>query len=132
MTLTISRFLKKGYVPLACNKYAGVAWQGEYLKNFWMWNGQFMETSEGERIQTVRVTELKEAALRYWRDGWIPLRAIDAEFLRRMEGALRAHRGLLKEGVKFDDAPFLALPGKVPEQYLSVREKEFIGNGDLR
>lgn len=109
-------FNKKGYFPLALNRYAGIAWQGEYLKDFWMWNRQFNEEKGNRRhIQTVRVTELKDAALRFWRDGWIPVKPIDEGMLRRMEQALRCHRGLKAEGVRFPDTDFLKMPEEIPE-----------------
>lgn len=110
MTLTVNSFIKKGYVPLAVNRYAGIAWQGEYLKDFWMWNGRYIEDGAGaEVLQTFRVSTVKEAALRYWKDGWTPLKPIDEDFLRKLEQALRSHRGLKAEGVRFPDMPFLEM-----------------------
>ena len=128
MSLTARSFLDKGYIPLACNRYAGVAWQGEYLADFWMWNTQLTQCEGGnKRIQTVKVNELKEAAIRYWRDGWVPLKPVDEDFLRRMEGALRTHRGLKKEGVNFPDGPFLKMPEPIPVEFLDAESKNYIG-----
>lgn len=108
MTITVNSFLKRGYVPIAVNKYAGIAWEGEYLKDFWMWNRQYIDCSDGaRRIQTVKVATLKEAALRYWRDNWVPLTPVDEPFLERMEESLRNHRGLKAEGVRFPEGRFL-------------------------
>lgn len=128
MSLTARSFLDKGYIPLACNRYAGVAWQGEYLADFWMWNTQLTRCEGGgKRVQTVKVNELKEAALRYWRDGWVPLKSVDEDFLRRMEGALRTHRGLKKEGVNFPDGPFLNKPEPIPVEFLGAEAKNYLG-----
>jgi len=104
--------MKKGYIPLALNRYAAIAWQGEYLGDFWMWNGQY-NAGAGSTPQTVKVTALKEAALRYWRDKWVPLKW-DEDLLKRMEDALRAHKGLKAEGVAFPAGRFLPEPGAVP------------------
>lgn len=128
MRLTARSFLDRGYIPLACNRYAGVAWQGEYLKDFWMWNSQLTHYEGGVRlIQTVKVSELKEAALRYWRDGWVPLKPVDSAFLRRMEGALRAHRGLKKEGIDFPDTPFLKMPEPIPVEFFGAEVRAYLG-----
>jgi len=122
--------MKRGYIPLTCNSYAGIAWQGEYLPEFWMWNGCFTSSEDGSRyIETVRVSELKEAALRLWRDGWVPLRPVDGALLRRMEQALRAHRGLREQGAEFPDGPFLDAPAPVPEEHLSPEAREYLGLG---
>lgn len=126
----VNSFLKKGYIPLACNRYAGIGWEGEYLNDFWMWNGQFMAGRDGKkRIQTVRVVDMKEAAIRYWRDGWVPLKEIDEKFLRRMEDALRRHRGLKLEGAGFPDAEFLEMRGPIPEEFLGHEVMEYLGRG---
>ena len=123
MTLSAETFLKKGYTPIACNRYAGIALQGEYLRDFWMWNRQYIERSDKSMtIQTVQVTDLKEAALRYWRDGWVPLAGADEDILGRMEDALRRHRGLKWEGVKFPDGRFLKKPEDLSEDFLSVQK----------
>ena len=128
MGLNAKSFLDKGYIPLACNRYAGVAWQGEYLADFWMWNTQFTYYEKGcKRIQTVKVGELKEAALRYWRDGWVPLKPVGTEFLRRMEGALRAHRGLKKEGVNFPEEQFLKMPEPIPVEFMGPGVMAYLG-----
>lgn len=128
MTLTAKSFLDRGYIPLACNRYAGVAWQGEYLKDFWMWNAQLTHYDGGVRhIQTVNVTELKEAALRYWRDRWVPVKQIDEGFLRRMERALREHRGIKKEGVNFPDTQFLKMPEPIPVELFGPEVRAYLG-----
>src|SRR3989304_7325265 len=104
---------RKGYIPLAVSPLGGISWRGERLTDFWMWNRQYTVYRGGTRhIQTVMVTELKEAALRYWRDRWVPIRPVDEDFLRRMEEALRAHQGLKAEGVRLPDGPFLRLPAE--------------------
>ncbi len=117
MTIDIGTLLKKGYTPLAANSLAAVSWQGETLGEFWMWNGQVMDGPQGKLIQTVKVSELKEAALRCWRDGWVPLKW-DRSLLGRMEGSLRAHRGLKAQGVDFPDGPFLPAPREIPAEYI--------------
>lgn len=113
MNLNATSIIKKGYTPLALNKYAALSWQGEFLKDFWMWNRQFMDTAAGKKIQTVRVTDLKEAALRVWRDRWVPL-VWDEALLKRMEGALRNHKGLKAAGLSFPDTRFLPEPEALP------------------
>lgn len=133
MAITVESFLKRGYVPLACNQYAGVAWRGECLKDFWMWNRQYAEYSGNVKyIETIKVTDLKEAALRYWRDGWVPLRPVDEGLLRMMEKALRAHRGLKKNGVKFPDNDFLKMPEEIPEKYLGPEVRRHLGLEDVQ
>lgn len=108
--------IKKGYIPIACDMRGAISWKGEYLHDFWMWNRQHMESKDGKRlIQTIRVTELKEAALKYWRDKWVPVLPIDEEFLRRMEQALRDHRGLKRQGVKFPEGAFLEMPEPIED-----------------
>lgn len=114
-------------MPLAYCACGVVAWQGEYLPDLWMWNGQYNVYKGGVRhIQTVKVTTLKEAALRYWRDGWVPVRPVDDAFLRRMEAALRGHRGLGAEGVCLPDEPFLREPEPIPEEYLSQEMRVYL------
>jgi len=128
MTITANTFSKKGYIPLACSRHAGVAWQGESLGEFWMWNRQFTEYEGGiKRIQTVKVTELKEAALRYWRDKWVPVRPIDEALLRRMENTLRRHRGLMAQGVTFPDGQFLSMPEPIPQENLGPELRKMLG-----
>lgn len=128
MTISINSFLRRGYIPLACNKYAGIAWQGEYLPDFWMWNRQYTSDIPGNRyIQTVKVPELKEAALRLYKDKWVPLKTVDNAMLRRMERALRANTGLRQEGINLPDAEFLSEPEKIPIELLSPAAKRFIG-----
>lgn len=113
MGINANSFMKRGYTPLALNRYAAVAWRGERLPDFWMWNRQYIETGAGMAVQTVMVTDLSEAALRYWRDRWVPLEWDDG-LLGRMEEALRAHKGLKAEGVSFPDAGFLPKPEPLP------------------
>lgn len=127
MPITVSSFLKKGYIPLTCNRYAGIAWQGDYLHDFWMWNGQFTEKEGARVIQSVKVVALKEAALRYWRDRWVPLKPIDGAFLQRMEGALRSHQGLKREGIIFPDAPFLEMPEPIDAALMGPEVKRYLG-----
>ncbi len=120
--------MKRGFIPLACNKYAGIAWQGAMLKDFWMWNRRFTQGSSGVMlIQTVRVTTLKDAAIRYWRDGWVPLRPVKGDFLRLMEDALRSHAGFKRQGVKFPEGAFLKPPAVIPIEYLSREALEYMG-----
>ena len=112
-------FVRKGYMPLAMNEYGGISWQGERIDELWMWNRQFNVLEDGTRtIQTARVTELKEAALRYWRDGWVPVGPVDDGLLRRMEDALRSHQGLRRAGVNFPEGRFLAPPEEIPEELM--------------
>ena len=114
MGLNAGSIIKKGYTPLALNKYAALSWQGEYLGDFWMWNRQFIDTAGGRGVQTVRVTDLKEAALRVWRDRWVPL-VLDEGLLERMEAALRGHKGLKSAGFSFPDTSFLTVDA-LPER----------------
>ncbi|MDP2689922.1 MAG: hypothetical protein Q8P48_07395 [Deltaproteobacteria bacterium] len=131
MSVTIDSFLKRGYTPLACNRYAGIAWQGEYLDDFWMWNRQLTEYKGGiKRMQTVRVADLKEAAMRYWRDRWVPLKPVGTEFLRRMEAVLRAHQGLKKEGVCLPDGEFLRMPEPIPDEFMGTEVRAYLGMED--
>ncbi|MFQ5441455.1 MAG: hypothetical protein ACE5EB_01885 [Thermodesulfobacteriota bacterium] len=119
---------KKGFYPLACDVRGAIAWRGEYLRDFWMWNGLFTEYRAGIKyIQTVKVTDLKEAAIRYWRDGWIPLKPVDRELLSRMEDTLRNHSGLRSEGVSFPDTPFLKPYDPIPEEFFSPEVREYMG-----
>jgi hypothetical protein len=121
-------FTKKGYYPLTLNRYAGLAWQGELLKDFWMWNRQYNEYQGNiKHIQTIKVADLKEAALRYWRDGWVPIRPIGEDLLRRMENALRAHSGLKAMGMRFPDTPFLKPPEPIEDRFLGPKEREMLG-----
>lgn len=128
MAIEISRLLKKGFRPLAANKFAAISWQGEELRDFWMWNGQLMYGAEGQFIQTVRISDLREAAVRYWRDGWTPLRWEDS-LLRRMEESLRGHRGLKAQGVSFPEGHFLERPENIPDEYLTSGLKKLISGG---
>lgn len=124
-------FTRKGYVPLAVNEYGGIGWQGEGLDDFWMWNRQYIESEDGRRLlQTVKVTELKEAAMRYWRDGWLPVRPIGEDLLRRMEDTLRGHRGLRLAGVSFPEGSFLKQPEPVPAEHLPPELAENTEGGD--
>ncbi len=133
MTLTIDAFLKKGYIPLSLNSLAGIAWQGELIRDFWMWNRQYTEYKGGIKyIQTVKVSDLKEAAVRFWRDGWVPLKPVSDGLLRRMEAALREHRGIKKEGIKFPDRNFLETPAPIPEEHLGPEVRAYLGLGRCR
>lgn len=108
MPISARTFLDKGYVPIACNSSAGIAWQGEHLDDFWMWNRQYMKDRSGQlTMQTVKVSTVKEAAIRCWKDRWVAVKPIDEILLRRMEAALRGHRGLKSEGIIFPEGPFL-------------------------
>ena len=119
--------LEKGYVPLAATELAGIGWQGESLNDFWMWNRKFNEYEGGiKHIRTVKVAELKEAALHYWRDGWIPLRPVSKEMLRRMEGALRAHPALRGDGIKVPDGEFLKVAQSIPLEYIGPEVRAFL------
>lgn len=128
MATEIGRLLKKGYTPLAANRYAAVSWRGVTLGEFWMWNRQTARGPGGEFIQTVMVSDLGEAAMRYWRDGWVPLRW-DRALLRRMEESLRAHRGLKARGVEFPGGPFLAEPAPLPDEYMTPGLREMVSKG---
>ncbi len=120
--------LKKGFYHLAADVRGGIAWQGELLRDFWMWNRQYTEYKGGLRlIQTVRVTDLKEAAIRYWRDKWVPLRPVDKDLLRRMEDCLRTHRGLRDAGVTFPPGEFLTMPEPIPEESLGDEVRSYMG-----
>lgn len=119
---------EKGYIPLVTGELIGIGWQGEALQDFWMWNGKFTEYEGGiKHICTVKVRELKEAAVHYWRDKWVPLRPIDGDLLRRMEGTLREHQGLKKEGVVFPDGIFLKPPEKISPEHMGPEVKVFLG-----
>jgi hypothetical protein len=72
MTIDIGTLLKKGFTPLAANRLAAVSWQGEYLGEFWMWNGQLNKGGRSQSVQTVKVSDLREAAIRCWRGRSIP------------------------------------------------------------
>ena len=120
--------MKRGYMPLAFDTRGAISWQGEYLHDFWMWNRQFMEYAGGiKHAQTVRVMELGEAALRYWRDRWVPLKPVDGAFLRRLEDALRNHAGLKAEGARFPEGAFLEMPEDIPQEYLSPEARKHLG-----
>ena len=102
-----------------------MSWQGEHLGEFWMWNGQLTRCHEKTSIQTVKVTDLKEAAIRCWRDKWVPLKW-DSVLLRRMEACLRSHRGLQKQGMVFPDEPFLPEPVEIPSEYITPELQKFM------
>jgi len=120
--------MEKGYIPLVAGDHVGIGWQGSYLDDFWMWNRRFIEYEGGVRhIRTVRVSELKEAALHYWRDGWVPIRPVTEDLLGRMEAALRAHRGLKTEGVTLPDGPFLEMPEEIPTEHFGPEVREYLG-----
>jgi len=119
---------KKGFYPLASDVRGGIAWQGELVRDFWMWNRQYTEYSGGVRlIQTVRLTDLKEAAIRYWRDKWIPLKSPSSDLLRRMEDCLRAHQGLRDAGITFPSTDFLAPLEAIPEELMGAEVRKYLG-----
>jgi len=121
---------KKGFYHLASDLRGAIAWQGELVRDFWMWNRQYTEYSGGVRlIQTVRLTDLKEAALRYWRDKWVPLKPPSSDLLRRMEDCLRAHRGLRDAGITFPEGTFLPPTEVIPEELMGSEVREHLGLG---
>lgn len=133
MPISVRSFIDKGYVPIACNASAGIAWQGEYLSDFWMWNRQYIEDSRGSTmIQTVKVTTLKEAAIRCWKDGWVAVRPLDERLVRKMEAALREHRGLKCEGIVFPDGPFLDAKASVPNLTNDKRPEKDDAQGSVK
>ncbi|MBI5810364.1 MAG: hypothetical protein HZB21_04155 [Deltaproteobacteria bacterium] len=92
-----------------------------------MWNGQFTERmGEIRHIQTVKVTELKEAAIRLWRDGWVPIKPVHEDILRRMERALRRHKGLKGQGIIFPDTPFLEAPEPIDEKFFGPEVRAYL------
>lgn len=100
------------------------------MPDFWMWNRQFSVYDNGARfIQTVQVSDLTQAALRYWKDGWVPIRPVDDMFLRRMEAALRRHKGLKQAGQTFPDRPFLRPPERIPDEYLGPEARRYLMMG---
>lgn len=107
---------KKGYIPIGNN---GVGFfQGTHLKDFWMWTGKTTKFDDGtEQVKTVQVKDLKEAALHYYRDKWIPVESITDEMLRAMEVELRAHQGLKREGVDIPNGDFLE-SRTIPSDYI--------------
>lgn len=124
MGISIGSYIKRGYIPLAVSKHAGIAWQGEPLHDFWMWNRQFIEESGGGKVvQTVKVGDIKEAAVRYFRDGWVPIKQIDAGLLRRMEASLR-RSGAVKGEISSGE--FLKMPEPLPEEFLSHALKKMV------
>lgn len=123
--------LEKGYIPLAGSELGGIGWQGVLLKDFWMWNRKFNEFEGGIRhIRTVKVGELKEAALHCWRDGWVPLRPVSKEMLRKMETVLRAHPGLKGKGIKVPDGEFLKETEKIPLEFIGPQVRAYLGLPD--
>lgn len=131
MVLNTGRLLKKGFTPLVANRFAAISWRGETLGDFWMWNGQTINSDGMTSIQTVKVTDLKEAALRCWRDGWTPLRW-DRQLLGRMEESLRRHMGLKAQGVVFPEGPFMEEPREIPAEYITPKLRDFISGGGAR
>ncbi len=128
MTAKRVRPVKKGFYSLASDVRGGIAWQGELLRDFWMWNKQFTEYGGGVRlIQTVKVTDLKEAAIRYWRDKWVPLNTPDEDLLLRMEDSLRAHQGLKDAGVTFPADNFLQPTEPIPEELMGAEVRSHLG-----
>ncbi len=111
MAGVLQQMIKKGYMPLAGNEFAAIGFEGNALNDFWMWTKSYIETAGGEKVKkTVKVESLKEAALHYWRDRWLPVEPIDEDFLLDMENALRSHIGLKREGIRFPDGEFLEMP----------------------
>jgi len=130
MSAKSARPVKRGFYALASDVRGGIAWQGELVRDFWMWNRQFTQYSGGVRlIQTVRVTDLKEAALRYWRDKWVPLKPLSTDVLRRMEGCLRAHQGLRDAGITFPETAFLDSTEPIPEEFMGAEVRKYLGLG---
>jgi len=133
MTANNARPVKKGFYSLASDIRGGIAWQGELLRDFWMWNRQFTEYKGGVRlIQTVRVTDLKEAAIRYWRDKWVPLKPLSDDILRRMEDSLRRHQGLRDAGITFPASPFLEATEPIDEKLMGSAVREHLGLKDVK
>ncbi|MFQ5354609.1 MAG: hypothetical protein ACE5DR_06645 [Thermodesulfobacteriota bacterium] len=133
MTAGSLRPVKKGFYSLASDVRGGIAWQGELLRDFWMWNRQYREYSGGVRlIQSVRVTDLKEAALRYWRDKWVPLKPPSDDLLRRMEDCLRKHQGLKDAGIIFPDTAFLNSTEAIPEGAMGAEVRKHLGLGEVK
>jgi len=133
MSAKSARPVKSGFYPLASDVRGGIAWQGELVRDFWMWNRQFTEYSGGVRlIQTVRVADLKEAALRYWRDKWVPLKPLSADVLRRMEVCLRAHQGLRDAGITFPEKAFLEFTEPIPEEFMGAEVRKHLGLGEQK
>lgn len=125
--------LKKGYVPLAVNSYGGISWQGAVLKNFWMWNRQYNEYEGGiKHIQTVKVTELSDAAIRYWRDKWVPVAPIDETLLRRMESSLRSTQARAIKERPLPPDEFLDFHEAIPVKYLGPEVRELLGMKRLK
>lgn len=119
--------IEKGYIPLAATELVGIGWQGELLKDFWMWNRKFNEYEGGiKHIRTVKVSELKEAALHYWCDRWIPLRPLSKQMLRRMEDALRAHPGLSGKGIKVPDGEFLEEAENIALEFIGPELRDYL------
>jgi len=130
MTANSLRPTKKGFYPLASDVRGGIAWQGELVRDFWMWNRQYREYDGGIRlIQTVKVRDLKEAAIRYWRDKWVPLRPLSSELLRRMEDCLRGHQGLRNAGITFPSTVFLEPLETIPEELMGAEVRKHLGLG---
>ncbi len=128
MSAVKESILKKGYIPLACNSFGGISWMGTALDNFWMWNRQYTEYEGGVKyVQTIKVDELGEAALRYWKDKWVPVLPVDEGLLRRMEDSLRADRSLMSSGVSFPSDDFLDLPDKIPVVNMGPEVRELLG-----
>ncbi len=88
-------YVDRGYTPLMDAGNIGMGFQGVRIKDLWMWTGKCTEFADGSKmIKTSKVTDLKEAALHIFKDGWIPVEPLSDETLRSMENALRGHRGL--------------------------------------
>jgi hypothetical protein len=121
------KMIKKGYIPLAATELAGIGWRGEHLNDFWMWNKKFNEFEGGiKHIRTVKVSELKEAALHYWRDGWVPLRPLSTKMLRKMEAALRTYTGLKDSSIEIPDGEFLKEAEHIPLEFIGPELRAYL------
>ena len=114
----LKRLEQKGYFPMTVAGGIVTSHQGAVLKDFHMWTRKLYEYEDGtKQIRTAQVIELKEAALHYWRDGWVPTKPIEEDLLRLFENELRNHGGLKREGYNFSDSSFLEMPAEIPAEY---------------
>lgn len=121
MLSMISKKMKeKGYIPLAADNMIGIGWEGTSIENLWMWNRQYVKNAEGKKeLKIVKVENLKDAALHFWRDNWVPIERISDVFLREMENSLRNNMGLKKKGIIFPSETFLDRPAKIDKKLMS-------------
>lgn len=126
MLSVISKKMKeKGFIPLLSDNLIGIGWEGTSLDNFWMWNRQYMKNEEGNKeLKIVKVGNLKDAALHFWRDNWVPIERISDGLLREMENSLRNNIGLKKKGIVFPNDEFLERPKKIDKKLMSKEVKE--------